>query len=356
MNTAAPPARRPPQAPHDMAGHLNRAQKAAIIVQFLLNEGAEVPLATLPEPLQERLTALMGSMRYVDRKTLADVVAEFAAELEGMGLTFPRDMAGALTALDGRISAQTAARLRKEAGVRQWGDPWDQVRRADGDTLTGMLGRESPEIAAVLLSKLDVARAADLLGDLPGAVARQIACAMSQTGSVTPAAVDRIGLALATQVGDRPETAFDTGPEERVGAILTSARAAIRDDVLEGLDEADGGFAALVRRAIFTFVHVPDRLTPTDVPKVARTTDQPVLVTALAAGLAGDLAAPAQFMLDNLPRRMSEALREEIDERGTVPAAEAETAMAQVVNAIRRLEAAGEITLRTPEADPEPGG
>ena len=168
----APPA--PIEAPRasGVAGHLSRAQKAAIIVRFLMNEGADVSLAELPDTLQARLTTQMGSMRYVDRSTLAEVVAEFANELEGMGLTFPRGLPGALSALDGRISPQTAERLRKEAGVRQHGDPWELVKSTEPEALVPILEEESAEVAAVILSKLDVARAADLLGRLPGAQCR----------------------------------------------------------------------------------------------------------------------------------------------------------------------------------------
>src|SRR6056297_901474 len=179
----------PPSRDASAAARLTRRQKAAIIVRFLLNEGADVPLCDLPEPLQESLTTQMGSMRYVDRSTLSEVVAEFAAELEAMGLTFPNGVAGALSALDGRISPQTAARLKKEAGVRQFGDPWEQVRSAGADDLLNILQRESTEIAAGMLSKLDVARAADLLGKLPGDTARRITYAVSQTEAVTPEAV-----------------------------------------------------------------------------------------------------------------------------------------------------------------------
>jgi len=229
------------------ASQLTRRQKAAIIVRFLINEGADVPLQSLPEELQRSLTEQMGAMRYVDRSTLADVVAEFASEVEAMGLTFPRGVAGALTALDGRISAQTASRLRKEAGVRQFGEPWEQVRTADTDDLLGILQSESTEVAAVLLSKLDVARAAELLGKLRGETARRITIAMSQTGAVTPDAVDRIGLSLAAQLHNVPETAFPDSPVERVGAILNFSPAATRDDVLMGLDESDQSFAAKVR-------------------------------------------------------------------------------------------------------------
>ena len=108
----------PPVASGAAASQLSRRQKAAIVVRFLLNEGAEISLSDLPEALQASLTTQMGSMRYVSRAVLADVVAEFAAELEAMGLTFPHGVAGALTALDGRISPQTAQRLRRWPGSR----------------------------------------------------------------------------------------------------------------------------------------------------------------------------------------------------------------------------------------------
>ncbi|WP_375552885.1 flagellar motor switch protein FliG [Roseovarius mucosus] len=351
MKTTTPLARLSTVAHGGVAAHLTRAQKAAIIVRFLINEGAEIALTDLPDVLQARLTTQMGSMRYVDRGTLADVVAEFAQELEGMGLTFPRGVAGALSALDGRISPQTAARLRKEAGVRQQGDPWEQVKHADLAALIPIVERESTEIAAVLLSKLDVARAADLLGKLPGELARRITYAVSQTGAVSPEAVDRIGLALAAELHDIPETAFAQGAVERVGAILNFSPAATRDDVLTGLDEADQDFANLVRRAIFTFVHIPERVKPTDIPRITREVDQAVLVTALAGAASGDLASVAEFILSNMGKRMAEAMREEIQERGRVRLRDAEEAMTAVVNAVRTLEAAGEIAYVTPEED-----
>ena len=352
MTSSTPLARLsvPNQAPPPA---LSRRQKAAIIVRFLMNEGAELTLTDLPDDLQAALTTQMGAMRYVDRATLADVVAEFARELEAMGLTFPRGLAGALNVMDGKISPQTAARLRKEAGVRQFGQPWDQVRAADTKLLLSILEKESTEVAAVMLSKLDVTKAADLLGQMPGDRARRITYAVSQTGAVTPEAVDSIGLSLAAQLNDQPETAFEDGPVERVGAILNYSPAATRDEVLTGLADTDQDFAEQVRKAIFTFANIPDRVSPVDVPKLTRDVDQAVLVTALAAARSGDLASAADFILDNLSKRMAEALREEIEETGKIKAKEGEEAQTEVVNAIRTLEANGEISLILPDEEDE---
>lgn len=342
-----------PQRTGSAARRLTRRQKAAIVVRYLLSEGADVPLAQLPEPLQEVLTNQMGSMRYVDRITLEDVIGEFTAEIEAMGLTFPDGIAGALSALDGRISPQTALRLRKEAGVRQFGDPWAQVCKADPDKLLEFLQTEGTEVAAVLLSKLDVTLAAKLLGRLPGATARRITYAVSLTSAATPDAVDRIGLSLAAQLHALPPTAFDRGPDQRVGEILNYSETQTREDVLEGLEETDSEFARLVRRAIFTFANIPERVKPADVPTILRDLPRQDIAIALSAAMAGneDLVLAANFLLENLSKRMADALRDEIEERGTVSDREGERAMKDIIAVIRQMEADGDIKLVIPEDD-----
>ncbi len=332
---------------------LSRRAKAAIVVRLLINEGADIPLEELPEELQAKLTKQMGAMRTVDRATLATVVEEFAHEVESIGLSFKGGIAGALDALDGKISKHTADRLRKEAGVRKYGDPWQRLRELGPEKLLPVLENESTEVAAVLLSKLDVKRAAALLGKLPGPEARRITYAVSQTSAVSPDAVDRIGLSLASQMDSEPLRAFDNGPVERVGAILNSTTSTTRDDVLEGLDETDAGFAELVRRAIFTFANIPQRIAARDIPRVIRVIEQDVLVTALAGAEAAGMQESADFILENMSARMADQLREEVQERDKVKPSDMEEATGQIVEAIRDMEAAGDLLLIVEEGDDE---
>jgi flagellar motor switch protein FliG len=324
------------------------AQKAAIIVRFLLKEGADVPLDRLSEASQSTLTAAMGDMRYIDRETLANVLAEFAREIEAMGLVFPSGLAEALQTLEGRISPVTAARLRKEAGVRQIGDPWERIRALEPDKLLPLLKQESTEVAAVLLSKLPVPKAAELLGRLPGPDARKISYAVSLTGHVTPEAVDRIGLSLAAQFEYEAPRAFDDDPVERLGAILNIASADTRKELLSGLAEDDAEFSERLQKAIFTFVHIPARVGPVDVPKITREVDPAQLRTALAFALSGTdegLKASAEYILGNISKRMAETMREDISESGRVKPKDGEAAMNAVVAGISALQTAGELTL-----------
>ncbi len=346
------PASRTALAP--AAAQLTSKQKAAIIVRFLLKEGADVPLQRLTEASQTALAQQMSAMRYIDRDTLANVLAEFAAEIEAMGLTFPQGLAEALAALEGRISPQTTARLRKEAGVRQIGDPWEHIRALDVEKLLPIVQEESTEVAAVLLSKLPVAKAADLLAKLPGPRARKITYAVSLTGKVTPEAVDRIGLSLAAQFETVAPRAFEEDPVERLGAILNISASDTRDEVLSGLEEDDMEFSQKLRKAIFTFVHIPARVGPVDVPKIIREVDgDDILVALTHAKSSGDedLDSSAEFILNNISKRMAEGLREEIAEKGKVKAKDGEAAMNAVVAGIGALATTGELTLVIEEED-----
>jgi len=320
-------------------------------VQFLINEDSDVPLSSLPEDLQAELTLLLGNMRYVDRDTLNQVVVEFSEELEAVGLSFPGDMAGALTAMDGKISQRTAMRLRKEAGVRQTGDPWERINKLEPERIEELVMSESTEVAAVMMSKIDVTKAALVLAKLPGDKARRISYAVSMTTGVTPDAVDRIGLSLAAQLDAESPKAFKARPDERLGAILNYSNTAVREDLLKQLEQEDAEFAEAVRKAIFTFANIPERLNAIDVPKITRDVAPDTFATAIAAAASDEDQRTADFLLSNMSKRLAEGIREEAENLGSVKPKVGEKAMNAVVAAIRDLVSVGEIELLNPDED-----
>lgn len=323
---------------------MSRKQKAAIVVRLLLAEGAVISLDKLPDEMQVELTRQMTIMRYIDRDTLSMVVEEFLMELESIGLSFPGGLEGALTVLDGTISATTVARLRRQAGISVSGNPWERISDLEVDRLLPVLENESVEVGAVLLSKLKVSKAAELLGMLPGARARKITYAVSLTGGIAPQVVQKIGISLSSQLDALPARAFADDPVERVGAILNFSPASTRDDVLEGLGETDKAFADLVRKSIFTYANIAKRVDARDIPKIVRDIDQEVLIKAMASS--AEVNKPStEFILANMSKRMSESLREEIDALGNVKEKDVEEAMGTIVATVRELESDGELFL-----------
>ncbi len=325
-------------------GHLSGREKAAIVVRLLLSSGSVPAIAQLPESLQTDLTVQLARMSPVDQDTVNAVAAEFADSIERIGLSFPSGLEGALGLLDGVISASASSRVRRMSSDDYHGDPWDKMASVENERLSQVLQDESIEVAAVVLSKLKVSKAAELLGLLPGDRARRITYAISLTGAVAPGMVRRVGIALAEQLDTRPVRAFSDGPVDRVGAILNYSPATVRNQVLDGLDAEDSEFAEQVRKAIFTFANIKDRVAARDVPRIQRDLDQADLLTTIAAATGEDIAT-VDFIMENISQRLAESLRNEAAEKKGVSTTDSEAAMMRIVNTVRELESSGEIFL-----------
>ena len=340
MNVALPHEPVAPPKPR-----LTRKQKAAVIVRLLLAEGANLKLTDLPEDLQSDLAQQISAMRLVDRDTLHTVAAEFLTELEQVGMAFSGGIDGALALLGGAIGTDTAGRLKRQLGRAEKQDPWQRIASMENEDLLPVLERESIEVCAVILSKLPVTKGAELLGQTPGPRARRMTYAMSLTGHISAQTMATIGAAIIEELDDETESLFGDGPVERVGAILNFSPAQTRDDVLEGLVETDASFAEQVRRAIFTFENIPERINPRDIPRILREVAQPDLVTAIAYARATGQNTAADFVLENMSKRMAEQINEEVSEKGKIKDSEGDSAMSSLIVAIRSLESSGEITL-----------
>lgn len=331
---------------------LSPREKAAVVVRYLLDQGADLPLAHLPDQIQSLLAEQMGAMRLVDRETLDQVIEEFTTALDSVGLTFSGGLEGALSVMDGHLSQTTASRLRRKLGVGAKGDPWERLVTIAPERLIPILESEAVEVAAVILSKLPVARAAELLGKLAGERARRIAFAVSKTGNTDPETVRRIGIAVLSQIDSQPPRAFERGPVERVGAILNISPPDTRDEVLRGLESEDAKFAEDVRKAIFTYAQVPKRLSGRDIPKIIRLVDQQSLVTAVAYTRGKpDLEAASDYILACISQRLAQNIREEAEAREKVRPADGEAALNAIVGAARSLEAQGELVMLLPEEE-----
>lgn len=329
---------------------LSQRQKAAVIVRLLLEEEEGISLEQLPGECQTLLAQEMAAMDMIDRQTRDAVIQEFCEHLESVGVTFPGDLDGTLAMLGGSISAASSDRLRKAAAVEGRADPWQRIADLPAETLIALAKGEAAELVALLLSKLPVERASQVFVALPRDRARAVAQAMPMTAGVNPASLHRMGCVLLRAADALPRPAIATPATSRMGAILNFASADLRDQVLETLDDADPGFAEEVRKAIFLFAHIPARVLPRDVPRILREVEQPVLLRALSATEGADGAAVA-FLMENISQRMADGLREEIEALGKQRPKDIEDAMTEVVAAIRRLEATGEIALAPPQAE-----
>ncbi|WBU55618.1 flagellar motor switch protein FliG [Paracoccus sediminicola] len=333
---------------------LTPRQKAAVIVRLIVGDGEQLSLERLSPEAQAALAQEMALMGMVDRQTRDQVVQEFCDSLESVGLTFPDGLDGTLDMLHGTLSQDITDRLRRRAAMAGHADPWDRIAAMPTAQLAELALGEAVEIAAVLFSKLPVSKAAEGFALMPAERARQIAYAMSMTGGIEAPALRRIGVALLQAAEALARPALDGGPVEKVGAILNFVPAGTRDEVLTGLDEEDADFAREVRKSIFTWANIPERIDPRDVTRILREVEPLSLQRAIAGAKDANLPA-AEFLLANISARMAESLRDEIENLGRLTEDDSEAARADVVASIRRMEEAGDLFLIAGEAEEHDG-
>ena len=329
-----------------------RRQKAALLVQMLISDGESLELTALPEAQQTALVRELSKLGNVSRDVLDQVALEFLNDLEHHGLSGPEGMNAALSALADQISPNVKETIQTEIhGI----DPWGALLKLENEDIVPLMHLEAPEVCSVVLSKLPVPKAADLLGLLPGDRARLITFAMSRTTAIAPMTVDKIGTTLAQDYVRTKTSAFNQGAPRRLGDILNSSQPSTREMVLATLADDDPEFANDVRKAIFTFEHISTRLAPSDVPKIIRGVEQSTLVRAIGFGLQSgqELSVSSEHIMSNISQRMADQLREEIDELGQIKPKDGEPAQTELVAAIRELADNGTIILFSNEEDEE---
>ena len=324
---------------------INHRKKAAIVVSLLLQNGADMPLSQLPGDLQTDLTHQMAQLRLVDQKTLKAVIDEFTRELNSIGLSASGGLERTLTLLEGKISKSTINQLRKDAGVQLVANPWARIKALKTSDLLPFVQNESVEVSAVIMSKLDVQKAAEILSQLPGDQARSISYAISMTDNVTPASMDRIGQSLIAQMDNQPERVFEKSPAERIGMILTVTSQKIRDEVLSGLGKTNQAFADMVRQSVFTFDDISERLSAKDIPQIIRSIDHEDLVKGLSHAKTQNSSDTVDFIISSLPKRLGETLLEDIESLSAIAPKDGEQAINRLIGSLQSMLAKGELFL-----------
>lgn len=324
---------------------LSPDQKAAVIVRLLEAGPEELPLSTLNTAPLARLVRTMAGMSFVDEATTLATVKEFLAEFDSLALYFQPGIDGALATLDGHVDNDVTAYLSYQPDVEVVIDPWVLAKGLEPPAIAQLISAETPHVAAITLSKLSAGQAAEILAELLPDVADEILQAATTLGHVDAKTVAEIGASIAHAATQSANNgALPGDPIDRIGAMLNFTPGQTRDMLLKRLNNADADIADKIRKVMFTFADIPDRIEVKDVPKLARAVDADILVQALAAGQTSDNDS-VEFILANLSKRLTEQLTEEIREVGEVKLKDADAAMNNVIQTIRDLEAQGDITL-----------
>src|SRR6185312_10744126 len=193
---------------------------------------------------------------------------------------------------------------------------------------------------ALIISHLQPSQAASIISGLPSdrqlAVVRRIAT----MGQTNPEVIHEVEKGLEHRMSSVMSQQFENaGGVESVAEILNVTDRATERSLLENLAQEDPDLVEEIRRLMFVFEDIV-KFSSKDVQTLLKNVESSQLAMALK-GASEDLK---QKILGNMSVRASEMLREEMEYLGPVRLSAVEQVQQQIVDVIRRLEDAGEIT------------
>ena len=203
----------------------------------------------------------------------------------------------------------------------------------DAGEIAGLIEKEHPQIAAVLIANLDPAVAAQVLEILPDGVQPDILHRIAKLGPVTPEAIETLRTVLAGRIGHAQSPAgVMLGGTREAAKIMSSARKATEARVMPKLFKIDRDVAKAIEEAMFVFDNLLD-LDDKNLGTLIRNLDSDVLTRALKGV---DEGIRGRF-LGCMSSRAADGIRDEMEARGPMRLSEVLEAQKAVIQVARQL-------------------
>ncbi len=327
-----------------MAG--TELRKAAVLLMSLPQEDAGQLMGKLTPKQVEAVSIEIAKLGMVSGDEQSSVINEFANA--GPGL-MPAGAGG----LDVAKSLVEKA-LGKNAGstldnVRQQIEavPFGFLHKVDSQNLLTFIVDEHPQTIALILAHLPPQVAANILAGLPAdrqlAVIRRVA----NMGQTNPEIIKEVEQGLSTRMASIMSQQFENaGGVQHVAQVLNVTDRATERTLLENLAQEDPELVEDIRRLMFVFEDI-NKLANKDLQTILKNVE----TSQWALALKGASEELRTRILGNMSERAAAGLKEEIEFLGAVKRSAVEQMQQQIVDVIRRLQDAGEITVNANEAD-----
>jgi flagellar motor switch protein FliG len=317
-------------------------RKAAVLLMSLPEEQAAQLMGRLTPKQVEQVSIEIAKLGRLTGDEQEAVIHEFAdANPSALGMAGGGiDVAKALVekALGSR-AGQTLDNVRQSIEAL----PFGFLKKVDPQNLLTFIIDEHPQTIALILSHLPPAYGAEIVKGLPAerqlAVVRRIA----NMGQTNPEVIHEVERGLETRMSSLMHQSFEkAGGVNSVAEILNVSDRATERSLLEALAQDDPELVEDIRRLMFVFDDI-SKLTDKDVQTVLKNVE----TAQWAMALKGASAELKTRILGNMSQRAAALLSEEMDYLGSVRLTEVEQVQQQIVDIVRRLEDAGEITVHS---------
>ena len=227
--------------------------------------------------------------------------------------------------------------------------PFSFLQKVDSQNLLTFVVDEHPQTIALILSHIPPSQASDILAGLPPERQISVIRRIATMGQTSPEMIHEVEDGLERRMSSVMSQSFENaGGVESVAEILNVIDRSTERMILEDMAQEDPDLVEDIRRLMFVFEDIA-KFSDRDIQAVLKNVDNSQWATALK-GASEELK---EKTLSNMSKNAAELLREEMEYLGPVRLSEVEQVQQQIVDIIRRLEDAGELTIQAGEEEEE---
>jgi len=321
-------------------------RKAAVLLMSLPQEQAALLLTKLSSKEVEAVSIEIAKLGAIGGDEQETAILDFAnanpnALTGGMGgLEMARNLVEKAL---GKSATATLDNVRQSIEAL----PFGFLQKVDSQNLLTFIIDEHPQTIALILCHLPPSQAADIIAGLPAERQLSVVRRIATMGQTSPEIIEEVEDGLEHRMASVMSQQFENaGGVAAVAEILNVTDRSTERSLMENLAQEDPDLVEEIRRLMFVFEDIA-KFNDRDIQSLLKNVES----SQWALALKGASEELKDKILRNMSKRASTLLLEEMEYLGPVRASNVEQVQQQIVDIIRRLEDAGELTLHSDEEE-----
>ena len=316
-------------------------QKSAILLIALGPEKSASIFKHLKEEEIEELTLEIANTRSITPQIKESIIEEFYQVCLAQQYIAEGGIGYAKELLEKALGAEKAMSVIGKLTASLQVKPFEFVRKTDASQLLNFIQDEHPQTIALILSYLSPLQASMIISALPPERQADVAKRVAMMDRTSPDIIKEVEKILESKLANLVNQDYTIiGGVDAVVEILNAVDRGTEKHIMETLEIEEPELADEIRKKMFVFEDIL-LLDDRSIQRVLRDVDNNDLAIALKG--ANEQVQTAIF--NNLSKRLSAMIREDMEYMGPVRMKDVEEAQQKIVGVIRRLEDAGEIVI-----------
>jgi flagellar motor switch protein FliG len=324
---------------------MTKIQKLAALLVILGPEPASQLMKNFDEHELEVVSAEMAKLSFISHELQQQILQEFSDVAVEASTGVRGGVEMTKSTLERSVGLFRASSIiGRVAPMRAPVAAMQQIVEMEPRQIFNLIKAEQPQTIALVVSYLAPDKASQLVPMLRGEIREQVVERLATMAATPIEVVERVVEVLNAKLGGKHTRALNqTGGIKTAAELLNALDKNLAKALLVNLEERNPELGSAIRQKMFTF----EDLSSLDAPAVQKVLRE-VEMHDLAVALKTASEQLKGLLLSCISKRAAETVNEEISFMGPLKLRDIEAAQTRVIDAVRRLEADGEIDLGNP--------